>query len=217
MSSNPNTPDPNPIDLAAVRAKLAEAGQKRFWQSLEELSETKEYREFLDHEFPYDTAKNPEGIDRRDVLKLAAASAALAGLSACTKLPTEKIVPYVKPPEEILAGRPLFYATSLFQAGVATGVLVESHTGRPTKIEGNSEHPASLGPTDIFNQAAILQFWDPDRSQSVYLDGRVSTWSDFAAKMGNYRTRLLPKGSGLRILTETITSPTLGAQMKTLL
>src|ERR1700729_1143371 len=159
MSSNPNTPDPKSLDLDAVRAKLAQAGQKHFWQSLEQLSETKEYRDFLDHEFPYDTAKNPEGIDRRDVLKLAAASAALAGLSACTKLPTEKIVPYVKPPEEILAGRPLFYATSLFQAGVATGVLVESHTGRPTKIEGNSEHPASLGPTDIFNQAAILQFW----------------------------------------------------------
>jgi MoCo/4Fe-4S cofactor protein with predicted Tat translocation signal len=207
----------NSIDLAAARAKLAGAGATRMWQSLEQLSGTQTFEEFRDYEFPPSAGRGNDGIDRRDVLKLMAASAAMAGLSACTKLPTEKIVPYVKPPEEILAGRPLFYATSLFQAGVATGVLVESHTGRPTKIEGNSEHPASLGPTDIFNQAAILQFWDPDRSQSVYLDGRVSTWSDFAAKMGNYRTRLLPKGSGLRILTETITSPTLGAQMKTLL
>src|SRR5271156_4031790 len=214
MSSNPNTPDPNSIDLAAVRAKIAQAGQKHFWQSLEELSETKEYREFLEHEFPYDTAKNPEGINRRDVLKLMAASAALTGLSACTKLPTEKIVPYVRPPEEILPGRPLFYATSLFQAGVATGVLVESHTGRPTKIEGNPEHPGSLGSSDIFNQAAILNFWDPDRSQSVIHEGRVSTWSDFAAAMGNARTL---KGAGLRILTKTITSPTLGAQMHALL
>ena len=84
------------------------------------------------------------GIDRREVLKLAAASAAMAGLSACTKLPTEKIVPYVRPPEEIIPGKPLFYATSMPQAGVATGLLVESHMGRPTKIEGNPEHPGSL-------------------------------------------------------------------------
>src|SRR5580658_1341308 len=217
MSDDLNPNAKNSIDLAAARAKLGSAGASRMWQSLEELSATPQFEEFRDFEFPPSAGKGNDGIDRRDVLKLMAASAAMAGLSACTKLPTEKIVPYVKPPEEILPGRPLFYATALFQAGVATGVLVESHTGRPTKIEGNSEHPGSLGPSDIFSQAAILQFWDPDRSQSVYLDGRVSTWSDFAAKTGNYRTRLLPKGSGLRILTETITSPTLGAQMKTLL
>jgi MoCo/4Fe-4S cofactor protein with predicted Tat translocation signal len=135
----------NSIDLAAARAKLAGAGAARMWQSLEQLSGTQKFEEFRDYEFPPSAGKGNDGIDRRDVLKLMAASAAMAGLSACTKLPTEKIVPYVKPPEEILAGRPLFYATSLFQAGVATGVLVESHTGRPTKIEGNSEHPGSLG------------------------------------------------------------------------
>ena len=135
----------NSIDLAAARAKLAGAGAPRLWQSLEELSGTKEFVEFRDHEFPPSAGKGNDDINRRDVLKLMAASAAMAGLSACTKLPTEKIVPYVRPPEEILPGRPLFYATSLFQAGVATGVLVESHTGRPTKIEGNPEHPGSLG------------------------------------------------------------------------
>jgi molybdopterin-containing oxidoreductase family iron-sulfur binding subunit len=96
-------------------------------------------------------------------------------------------------------------------------MLVESHTGRPTKIEGNPEHPGSLGSSDIFNQAAILTFWDPDRSQSVIYDGRVSTWSDFAAAMSNERTRLSPRGAGLRILTKTFSSPTLGAQMKSLL
>src|ERR1700684_2229757 len=105
MSSDLNPKVPQAMDLAALRAKLAQENGKRFWQSLEELSETKEYREFLEHEFPHDTEKNPEGIDRRNVLKLPAASAALAGLSACTKLPTEKIVPYVKPPEEIIPGR----------------------------------------------------------------------------------------------------------------
>ena len=135
----------NSIDLVAARAKLAGAGAPRLWQSLEELSGTPQSQEFHDHEFPPSAGKDNDEINRRDVLKLMAASAALAGLSACTKLPTEKIVPYVRPPEEILPGRPLFYATSLFQAGVATGVLVESHMGRPTKIEGNPEHPGSLG------------------------------------------------------------------------
>src|SRR6202161_1246435 len=205
MSSNPNTPDPNSIDLAAVRAKLAQAGQKHFWQSLEELSETKEYREFLEHEFTHDTAKNPEGIDRRDVLKLAAASAALAGLSACTKLPTEKIVPYVRPPEEIIPGRPLFYATSMQLAGAAAGLLVESNMGRPTKIEGNPEHPGSLGGTDVFTQASILSLYDPDRSQAVIFDGRVTGWADFSAAMANARTGLASSGAGVRILTETVT------------
>src|SRR5271170_5588128 len=175
----------NSIDLAAARAKLAGAGAPRLWQSLEELSRAEQFVEFRDHEFPPSAGKGNDGINRRDVMKLMAASAAMAGLSACTKLPTEKIVPYVRPPEEILPGRPLFYATSLFEAGVATGVLVESHTGRPTKIEGNPEHPGSLGSSDIFSQASILNFWDPDRSQSVVFDGRVSTWSDFAAQMGN--------------------------------
>ena len=146
-----------------------------------------------------------------------AASAAMAGLGACTKLPTEKIVPYVHPPEEIVAGRPLFYASSMTHAGAATGVLVESHMGRPTKIEGNPEHPGSLGGTDVFMQASILNLYDPDRSQTVIHEGRVSTWSDFSAAMGNARTGLAPKGSGLRLLTETVISPTLGAQIRTLL
>ncbi len=213
MSSKPNTPNPESIDLAAVRAKLAREGGKRFWQSLEQLSETKEYREFLEHEFPHDTAKNPEGIDRRDVLKLAAASAALAGLSACTKLPTEKIVPYVKAPEEIIPGRPLFYATSMTLAGVATGLLVESNMGRPTKIEGNPEHPGSLGGTDVFAQASVLTLYDPDRSQTVIHEGRISDWNTFAAAMSDVRGQQSPKGAGLRILTETVTSPSLAAQI----
>jgi MoCo/4Fe-4S cofactor protein with predicted Tat translocation signal len=204
----------NSIDVAAARAKLAGADAPRLWQSLEELSGTQKSQEFREYEFPPSAGKGNDEINRRDVLKLMAASAALTGLSACTKLPTEKIVPYVKPPEEILPGRPLFYATSLFQAGVATGVLVESHTGRPTKIEGNPEHPGSLGSSDLFSQASILNFWDPDRSQSVIFDGRVSTWSDFAAEIGNKRPL---KGAGLRILTKTVTSPTLGAQIKSLL
>src|SRR5271156_5828094 len=141
MSSDINPKLPNTLDLDAVRAKLAQEDGKRFWQSIEQLSETKEYREFLEHEFPHDPEKDSDGINRRDVLKLAAASAALAGLSACTKMPTQKIVPYVKPPEEIIPGRPLFYATSMTLAGVANGFLVESHMGRQSKNQRNPEDP----------------------------------------------------------------------------
>jgi molybdopterin-containing oxidoreductase family iron-sulfur binding subunit len=205
-----------PIDLVEVRAKLAREGGKRFWQSLEELSDTKEYRNFLENEFPANADDN-FGVNRRDVLKLMAASTAMAGLSACTKLPTEKIVPYVRPPEELIPGRPLFYATSMQYQGVATGVLVESHLGRPTKIEGNSEHPGSRGGTDVFAQASILNMYDPDRSQNVIHEGRLSNWGEFDAAMGNARVELGDKGTGLRILTQTVTSPTLGAQIKKLL
>jgi len=217
MSSDLNPKVPQAMDLAALRAKLAQENGKRFWQSLEELSETKEYREFLENEFPYDPEKDPQGLNRRDVLKLAAASAALAGLSACTKLPTQKIVPYVKAPEEIVAGKPLFYATSMPLAGVASGLLVESHMGRPTKIEGNPEHPGSLGGTDVFAQAATLGLYDPDRSQTVVLEGRISSWAAFLTAMGNEKAAMSADGSGLRILTDTVTSPTLAAQINAIL
>ena len=137
-----------------------------------------------------------KGLNRRDVLKLAAASAALAGLSACTKLPTQKIVPYVKAPEEIVAGKPLFYATSMPLAGVGAGLLVESHMGRPTKIEGNPEHPGSLGGTDVFAQAATLGLYDPDRSQTVVHEGRISSWGAFLTAMGNAKSQLAEGGAG---------------------
>src|ERR1700678_258641 len=217
MSSDLNPKVPQAMDLAALRAKLAQQDGKRFWQSLEELSETKEYREFLENEFPHDPAKDPEGLNRRDVLKLAAASAALAGLSACTKRPTQKIVPYVKAPEEIVAGKPLFYATSMPLAGVAAGLLVESHMGRPTKIEGNPEHPGSLGGTDVFAQAATLGMYDPDRSQTVVFEGRINSWAAFLTAMGNEKAAMSADGSGLRILTDTVTSPTFAAQISALL
>src|SRR6266545_7483620 len=98
----------------------------------------------------------PEGLDRRDLLKFMGASLALAGVTACTRQPDEAIVPYVRQPEEIVPGKPLFFATAMPFAGSGVGLLVESHEGRPTKIEGNPDHPSSLGATDLFAQAAIL-------------------------------------------------------------
>jgi len=218
MSKEPN----NSIDLAAARARLAQDGDKRLWQSLEELSDTKEFREFKENEFPAKAdlaipGRFSDDVGRRDVLKLIGVSAALTGLGACTKLPTEHIVPYVKPPEEIIPGRPLFYASSVIQHGVGTGVLVWSYEGRPTKMEGNPEHPGSLGAADVFTMASILNMYDPDRSQSVLHEGRITDWPHFAAAMADFNQQVGPQGAGLRILTETVGSPTLASQIKKLL
>ena len=207
-----------PMDLDAIRARQKAAGSERLWRGLEELADTPEHRAFLEHEFPHDPAQESDGVPRRDVLKWMAASAALAGLSGCTKMPEQKIVPYVRAPEEIIPGKPLFYATSFVHQGVATGILVESHMGRPTKIEGNPLHPGSLGATDIFAQASILDLYDPDRSQSVIHEGRISTWATFLSQVNDLRVNFAAtKGAGLRILTETITSPSLAAQIQALL
>ncbi|HUK30585.1 MAG TPA: TAT-variant-translocated molybdopterin oxidoreductase, partial [Candidatus Acidoferrum sp.] len=211
-----------PIALEALRGRANGAAPKargrRMWRSLEELADTEEYRAFLNNEFPNDPEKEAGGMQRRDVLKWMAASAALAGLSGCTKMPEQKIVPYVRAPEEIIPGKPLFYATTFVQGGVGMGVLVESNMGRPTKIEGNPLHPGSLGATDIFAQASILDLYDPDRSQVVVHEGRISSYPAFLSAVADLRTNLAAtKGAGLRILTETITSPTLGWQIQELL
>ena len=115
---------------------------------------------------------------RRNFLKLAAASLAFAGITACTKQPKEVIVPYVRQPEEFIPGVPLYYATAMQMGGVGTGLLVTSHLGRPTKIEGNPDHPGSLGASDYFQQASILTMYDPDRAQAVTKKGadRVVGW-----------------------------------------
>ena len=205
------------MSLDALKAGLAARGGRQFWRSLDELAETPEYREFVEKEFPHDPEKE-SGVHRRDVLKLMAASAAMAGLSACTKLPEEKIVPYVVAPEQIVPGKPLFYATAMPHGGAATGLLVESHMGRPTKIEGNTMHPGSLGATDAIAQAAILTFYDPDRSPVVVREGRVSTWAAFTTFLKPLmEDRKRMRGAGMRLLTESVISPTLGAQIRELL
>ena len=154
------------------------------------------------------------GLDRRDLLKFAGASLALAGATACTRQPAEKIVPYVRQPEEIVPGKPLFYATAMTVGGFATGLLAESHMGRPTKIEGNPLHPASLGATDAFAQAAILSLYDPDRSQTILHLGEIRPWSAFLGEMRLVlEEERASSGAGLAILTETVTSPTLARQI----
>ncbi|HEU5248765.1 MAG TPA: molybdopterin oxidoreductase, partial [Thermoanaerobaculia bacterium] len=159
-----------------------------------------------------------DGLDRRDLFKYLGASLALAGATACTRQPVEKIVPYVRQPEEIVPGKPLFFATAMTLGGLATGLLVESHMGRPTKVEGNPLHPASLGGTDAFAQAAVYSLYDPDRLRTLVHLGEIRPWSAFLGEMRlvleEERAR---RGAGLRVLTETVSSPTLARQLAELL
>jgi molybdopterin-containing oxidoreductase family iron-sulfur binding subunit len=187
----------------------------KYWRSLEELASTEEFRSFVEDEFPNRTPDWNDPGSRRRFLTLMGASVALAGASACTVQPKEVIVPYVRQPEELVPGNPLFYATAMSVGGIATGLLIESHLGRPTKVEGNPQHPASLGATDAAMQASVLTLYDPDRSQSVTRNGAIDSWGSFlTALTGAREVAGLKKGSGFRILTGTMTSPTLAAQIK---
>src|SRR5215213_7488921 len=184
------------------RKNLIEScGTPEVWRSLDELAQTPQFLEMLGREFPHAASEWDDGTSRRSFLKLMAASLALAGLSSCTRRPQEKIVPYVQQPEEIVPGKPLFFATAHLLGGYARGVLVESHEGRPTKIEGNPDHPASLGGTDVFMQASVLDLYDPDRSQTVNRAGEVSDWGAFInAIQPAMQTQRASGGAGLCIL-----------------
>jgi molybdopterin-containing oxidoreductase family iron-sulfur binding subunit len=203
---------PNEID--ALRTRLKGTRGREYWRSLDAAAETPEFKEFLHREFPQNASEWLDPVGRRGFLKLMSASMALAGVSACTRQPLEEVVPYVRQPEEIVPGKPLFYATAMPFAGSAMGLLVESHEGRPTKIEGNPDHPTSRGAADIFAQAAILGLYDPDRSQTITNLGEIKPFGAFAESVGAaLSAQGSKKGAGLRILTETVASPTLAAQI----
>jgi len=207
---------------------------KKYWRSLDELADSPAFREFVAREFPQQAEGWNDPVQRRTFIKLMGASLALAGLSGCVFQPPEKIVPYVKQPEEEVPGKALFYATAAPLLGVATPVLVRNNEGRPTKIEGNPDHPnnrfAELGATpeanndrgssatDIFTQASILSLYDPERSDTLTYREDIRTWTTFVGEMRTALDEQRPKqGAGIRILTETIISPTLGAQMREVL
>jgi len=201
--------------LAPSPQPLASSG---FWRTLEERAEDPAFQEHLYNEFPSEIEAITDPVARRTFLKLMGASMALAGVTACTRQPTEKIVPYVRQPEELIPGKPMFFATAMALGGTAIGLLVESHEGRPTKIEGNPLHPSSRGATDIFAQAAILNLYDPDRSQTLTNLGEIRPWSAFLAAIRAALTAQQPlKGAGIRLLTESINSPTLAAQIREVL
>ena len=206
------------VDVAALRARLAGRQGQDYWRSLDELADTVEFQEFLRKEFPRQAAPLEASLDRRDFLKLLGASLALGGLSACARppAPREAIVPYVRAPEDRIPGRPEFYATALLDGGYAEGVLAESHQGRPTRVEGNPDHPASLGGVHAIASASVLSLYDPDRSQQLLQNAAPRSWAQFASAMADARAAL-PDGSRLRVLSETVTSPTLAALVRELL
>jgi molybdopterin-containing oxidoreductase family iron-sulfur binding subunit len=155
---------------------------------------------------------------RRRFLALMAGSLALAGLTGCTRQPVEAIMPYVDPPEDVIPGRPKYYATAVPVNGMAEGVIVESHTGRPTKVEGNPEHPASLGSTCVLSQACLMDLYDPDRSRDINYLGVPRDWGSFEITLQQITGKMAKShGEGFRILTETVTSPTLNAQIQAVL
>ena len=208
------------LDLASVRAEIEKAAKTgpQYWRSLEELAGSPEFQEALHREFPKGASEWVDSVSRRGFLKVMGASMALAGMTGCVRLPLEPIVPYVRQPENVIPGRPMFYATAVTLGGYASPVLVESHLGRPTKIEGNDQHPASMGGTDIFTQASILGMYDPDRSQSVILMGDQRSWRSFlSAIRGPLSAQKALQGAGIRILTPTISSPTLADQLRNFL
>ncbi|MGA7338738.1 MAG: TAT-variant-translocated molybdopterin oxidoreductase, partial [Candidatus Sulfotelmatobacter sp.] len=211
-------------DLDSLRAQIDEANENEkisgpeYWRSLEELAGSPAFQEALHREFPKGASEWIDSVSRRGFLKVMGASMALAGMTGCVKLPSEPIVPYVRQPEDVIPGRPQFYATAMTLGGYASPILVESHLGRPTKIEGNDKHPASLGGTDIFAQAHILGLYDPDRSQSVVSMGDQQSWQAFLTALhGPLSAQKALQGAGIRILTPTISSPTLADQLRNFL
>jgi len=209
------------LDLDSLRAQINEANDNHkvsgpeYWRSLEELAGSPAFQEALHREFPKGASEWVDSVSRRGFLKVMGASMALAGMTGCVRLPLEPIVPYVRQPEDVIPGRPTFYATAMTLGGYASPLLVESHLGRPTKIEGNDKHPASLGGTDIFAQASILGMYDPDRSQSIMSMGDERSWQSFlTAIRGPLSAQKALQGAGIRILTPTISSPTLADQLR---
>jgi len=209
---------PTPMKLADVRAKLNGARGQEYWRSLDEVAQTPEFEEMLHREFPNSASEWDSTYSRRDFLRLAAASIALAGATACTKQPAKEILPYIHQPESLVPGKPMYYATAMSLDGYGTGVIVKSREGRPLKIDGNADHPAGTRGSSIWMQASILDLYDPDRSQSITHFGEISDWGLFIGDLNKLvREHERDGGDGLCFLSETITSPTLSGQLEALL
>ena len=182
---------------------------KKYWRSLNQLAGTPEFQEWVHREFPANASEMLDGNSRRTVLKLMAASFGLAGLAACRR-PVEHILPNAMgtEAENYLPGEPFFYSTVMAQSGHVTGLMVETHDGRPTKIEGNPDHPHSLGAATAFQQASVLGVYDPDRSAKVLQSGKEAKWPDLVTAIAKLA---LGDGAGLRFLSGFVSSPTLAS------
>ncbi|MGR3323709.1 MAG: TAT-variant-translocated molybdopterin oxidoreductase, partial [Pseudooceanicola sp.] len=182
------------------------------WRSLEEALDDAALRDWIEAEFPAYAAELEGGVDRRQALRLMAAGLAMGGLAGCK--PEEKLVPWVKQPENIVPGVPRRYATTLPSEGFGIGAIVECHEGRPTKVEGNPDHPSSGGATDAVMQAACLELFDPTRLRTPRVAGSPASWAEAERelrRMGENAARR--GGGGTAILVGPDTSPTLRRQL----
>jgi len=190
---------------------------RTYWRTLDELAERPEVAARIEREI----ARSGRGlgvVERRRFLQLMAASLALGGLSGCgPEAERRQLLPYVEEPPGIVPGQARAYASALTERGYANGVLVTHQTGRPVKVEGNPDHPASRGAATASMQASILTLYDPHRSQSMLHQGQITAWEAFVTAMIERRGDWLKDhGTGLRVLSGTVTSPTLIAQIAAL-
>ncbi len=184
------------------------------WGGLGQLAGDAEELANVEREFPRRGSAGG-GLHRRDFWKILGAAGALTTLNGCVRQPPEKIVPYVNQPEQIVQGVPLFFATAMPFHGDATGLLVKSHMGHPVKVEGNPRHPLTLGGTHVFAQGSLADLYDKDRSQAVIARGMISTWLGFLDELAAWLSPLsIDRGARIRLLTDTVISPALGAQIK---
>jgi MoCo/4Fe-4S cofactor protein with predicted Tat translocation signal len=201
------------LTLQGARQQLVGLTGKRYWRSIDELSNTAEFQAAVEREFPDAASEWVDPVSRRGFMKLMGASLALAGMAGCTKQPDETIYPYVKQPEDLVLGKSNYFATASPSAVGAVPVLVKSDEFRPIKVDGNPDHPYNQGASDAFTQATLLELYDPDRMVRVTNEAEVSSWADFAqtfrAKVASTVT-----GEGVYFLSATITSPTLARQWK---
>ena len=205
MSSDFQSPQSTNSEFVQISVPLKQRAGKQYWRSLDELADTKEFRQWVSKEFP-GGVEILDGASRRNVLKIMAASFGLAGLAACRR-PVEHVLPASRAIEDFIPGQAYYYTTAFQHAGEVMGLIVETHDGRPTKIEGNPQHPYSLGASSVHAQASLLSLYDPDRSQKVVKDGNESSWDDFSRFVQSDFIPKLGQGEGLRFLSGTILSP----------
>ena len=200
-----------PMSLEAVREELKGAKGRKYWRSLDELANTPEFQASLEREFPSMAQEWVDPVSRRGFLKLMGASLALAGMAGCTKQPDEIIYPYIKAPEDLILGKPMYFATvHPFSTG-GIPLLVKSDEFRPIKVDGNPEHPYNQGGSDPYTQGTLLDLYDPDRSQHVTFEGEGRSWAEFTNALGE-KVASTKDGTGIYFLSATITSPTLARQ-----
>jgi molybdopterin-containing oxidoreductase family iron-sulfur binding subunit len=202
-----------PMSLDAVRADLKGVKGKKYWRSVDELADTAEFQAAVEKEFPTSAQEWVDPVSRRGFMKLMGASLALAGLAGCAKQPDEPIYPYVKQPEDLLLGKPNYFATAHPFVTGAVPLLVKSDEYRPIKIDGNPEHTYNQGSSDAYTQGTLLDLYDPDRQQHVTYRGESREWAEFAQQL-RMKVAGSKDGTGIYFLSETITSPTLARQWK---